>query len=156
MQLIDLLSPERVSVDAVARSKKRSLELASELLAANQPELTARGVFACLCARERLGSTGFGNGVALPHGRQDTGDTVSAAFLRLREPVDFDAADHQRVDLIFALIVPSHCEERHLELLSQMAEILSSDQRRSALRAAAGPQEVLQLLSQWQGQQVSG
>lgn len=154
MHVIDLLAPERIAVRAAARSKKRALELASELLTEGHPELNARNVFSCLVSRERLGSTGFGGGVALPHGRLEHSDTVSGAFLHLNEPVDFDAIDRQGVDLLFALVVPSHCEERHLALLAQLAELFNDPDRRQAMRAAHSPREVLQLLQAWQTQQA--
>lgn len=156
MHVIDLLNPERIAVDTAARSKKRALEIASGLLARGQPELQERSVFSSLCAREKLGSTGFGHGVALPHGRLEAHDAVSGAFLRLREPIDFDAADGEAVDLLFALVVPSHCEARHLQLLAQLAELFNDPGRREALRGASDALEVLQLLENWQTEHATG
>ncbi|MEM9302098.1 MAG: PTS sugar transporter subunit IIA [Pseudomonadota bacterium] len=150
MHVIDLLTVERIAVDAVARSKKRALELASEMLCREQPELKSRDVYASLCARERLGSTGFGRGVALPHGRLEGTRAVSGAFIRLRDPVDFEAMDRSDVDLIFALIVPVDCEERHLELLSQLASLFNDGARREKLRHAGDALDVMRLLEGWQ------
>lgn len=150
MHVIDLLTLERVAVGAAARSKKRALELASELLCREQAELKARIVFRSLCARERLGSTGFGHGVALPHGRLDGIRGASGAFVHLREPVDFEAVDRQPVDLVFALVVPTDCEVRHLELLGQLADLFNDPGRCRALRSATDAYEVLKLLEGWQ------
>lgn len=156
MHVIDLLTPDRIAVDAVARSKKRALELASELLCREQPELKPREVFSSLCGRERLGSTGFGHGVALPHGRMEGSRAVSGALLRLREPVDFEALDRAGVDLIFAMVVPADCEDRHLELLSQLAALFQDESRRRELRKAADAFEILRLLEGWQSTRMTG
>ncbi|MDX1570679.1 MAG: PTS IIA-like nitrogen regulatory protein PtsN [Xanthomonadales bacterium] len=154
--MIDLLTPARIAVREPARSKKRALEIVARLLATDQPDLNERSIFSSLCAREKLGSTGFGKGVALPHGRLQDSDTVSGAFVLLKEPVEFEATDQQPVDLLFALVVPSHCEERHLELLAQLADLFNDPARREALRAADDAQAVLQLLEDWQTERVLG
>lgn len=156
MQVIDLLTPERVSVNAVARSKKRVLEVISDLLARGQDDMDSRLVFSSLCAREKLGSTGFGHGVAIPHGRISDSQDVSGAFIRLREPVDFDAIDREAVDLIFALIVPEDLAEQHNELLGQLAELLNDPERRRQLRAAESFDELMALLLAWQSERSEG
>ena len=86
MQIIDLLIPERVQVGVTVRSKKHLLEAASKVLAGDEGELEARTVYSCLCDREKIGSTGLGYGVAIPHGRMAEAGTAVGAFLRLREP----------------------------------------------------------------------
>ena len=91
MLISDLLSPERIRCDVQSSSKKRLLEIISEELARNSDEFSEREIFESLCARERLGSTGLGKGVAIPHGRVKNSRHVEASFLRLKKPVPFDA-----------------------------------------------------------------
>lgn len=152
MLIQDLLSPDRVSFDVHAGSKKRLLELISEKLAANNDELDQRDVFDSLITRERLGSTGLGHGVAIPHGRISGIRQVEAAFFRLARPMKFEAADGKPVDLVFALAVPEDCGEDHLKLLAQIAEMFSDPATLEAVRAAAAPSDLLKLISGTGGQ----
>lgn len=150
MHLLDLLSPARVRAQAVATGKKRLLEQAAALLASAGNGESERGVFDGLCARERLGSTGLGHGVAIPHGRSTRAMVATGAFLRLGEPVDFGAPDGQPVDLVFALFVPEHYTQQHLLLLGQLAEMFGDADFRARLRAAPDSTALYALLSDWQ------
>ncbi len=134
MQIADILTADRVLLDVDASSKKRVLETMSELLAGADQTLSARAVFDRIIARERLGSTGLGHGVALPHGRVPQLERTIGAFLKTRDGVDFDAPDGQPVDLVFGLAVPEECTEEHLQILSQLAGAFSMDELREALR----------------------
>jgi PTS system nitrogen regulatory IIA component len=147
MLISDLLSPERIRCDVQSSSKKRLLELISEELARDSDEFSKREIFESLCARERLGSTGLGNGVAIPHGRVKGSQHVRASFIRLKKPVAFDAADGEPVDLLFCLAVPEDCGEDHLKLLAQVAELFSDPEVLRQLREAETPGRLLQLLS---------
>lgn len=147
MLISDLLSAERIRCDVQSSSKKRLLELISEELARNSDEFSKREIFESLCARERLGSTGLGKGVAIPHGRVKGSRHVQASFIRLRKPLPFDAADGEPVDLLFCLAVPEDCGEDHLKLLAQVAELFSDPQLLRELREAESPERLLQLLS---------
>ena len=147
MLISDLLSPERILCDVHSSSKKRLLELISEELARNSDELRKREIFESLCARERLGSTGLGKGVAIPHGRIKGMQHVEVSFFRLRKPLPFDAVDGEPVDLLFALAVPEDCSEDHLKLLSQIAELFSDPDLLQELREAKNSGRLLQLLS---------
>ena len=147
MLIHDLLSPERISFDVHAGSKKRLLELISEKLSENSDLLDQRDVFESLIARERLGSTGLGHGVAIPHGRIRTIQSVEAAFLRLAKPMPFEAADGKPVDILFALAVPEDCGEDHLKLLAHVAELFSEPGFLDELRATETPSELMKLLS---------
>ena len=147
MLIHDLLSPERISFDVHAGSKQRLLELVSEKLAENSDELEQREVFESLVARERMGSTGLGKGVAIPHGRVKGIQHVEAAFLRLAKPLDFEAADGEAVDVLFALAVPEECGEDHLKLLAHIAELFSEPGFLERLRATNTTGELLRLLS---------
>lgn len=148
MLISDLLSPEKIHCDVHSSSKKRLLELISEDLARNSDEVSQREIFESLCARERLGSTGLGKGVAIPHGRVKGTDHVEVSFIRLKKPLPFDAIDGEPVDLLFALAVPESCGETHLKLLSQVAEIFSDPELLKELRAAENSGRLLKLLSQ--------
>jgi len=148
MTLSDILSPERVRCDVESASKKHSLELLSALLAESDSSLTSLSVFDRLLARERLGSTGLDDGVAIPHGRLAEIDRPVGAFVRLVEGVDFDSLDHKPVDLLFGLVVPEESTEEHLQILSQLAELFSDESFREQLRAAPRGEDVVALFTQ--------
>lgn len=150
MQVSELLDLDRISCNTHAASKKRVLEELSQLLAASQTELTPNQVFDSLLARERLGSTGLGRGVAIPHGRVTGSEQTVLAMLKLQEGIDYDAVDNQPVDLFFALLVPEHSTEEHLQLLAQLAEMLSDNELVSNLRGANDAATLLNTLRQWQ------
>jgi PTS system nitrogen regulatory IIA component len=119
-----------------ATSKKRALQNASELLAAAQPALNSRATFDQLLARERLGSTGLGDGVAIPHCRLAEAQRALGGMITLAEPIDFDAPDGQPVDLLFVLVVPGEGREVHLKILAELARVFSNADYRARLRAA--------------------
>lgn len=150
MHLIDLLSPARVVAGASLSSKKRLLEQLATLLAEDTDAEIERRVFDSLCAREKLGSTGLGHGVAIPHGRTSALPGAVGAFLRLSEPIDFGALDGRPVDLVFALAVPEHFSHQHLLLLSQLAEMFSDAAFCARLRDAPDSAALYTLLSDWQ------
>lgn len=147
MLISDLLNLESIRFDVRCNSKKKLLEIISEELARNSQDLSARTIFESLCARERLGSTGLGKGVAIPHGRIKGNHSIQAAFIRLKKPLPFDAADGEPVDLLFAMTVPENCSEDHLKLLAHVAGLFSDPDLLKALRAADNASTLLQLLS---------
>jgi PTS system nitrogen regulatory IIA component len=140
---------ERIGNQLDIGSKKRLLEVFGELLATDAPDIDPEAVFERLLERERLGSTGLGHGIALPHARMREVDEAIGAFVQLREGVDFDAIDDKPVDLGFALLVPESANEVHLQLLSQLATMFSDAQLRQSLRAAESPEHILQILEGW-------
>jgi len=150
MLVSELLELERISCNAHAASKKRVLEQLSELLAGNQTELTQTQVFDSLLSRERLGSTGLGHGVAIPHGRVKNSDKTLLAMIKLDHGIDYDAIDNKPVDLLFALLVPEQSTDEHLQLLSQLAEMLSDAELVKQLRAATSSRSLLNTIHQWQ------
>ena len=152
MKLSEILSPECIRLDSDATSKKRVLESVSQLLADTDEELSAREVFDCLIAREKLGSTGLGQGVAIPHGRLSGLDKTIGVFLRLPKGVDFDAPDNEPVDLVFALLVPKESTEEHLQVLASIAGYFNSKGSGDALRVDITPQKACELLCQADGQ----
>lgn len=143
----DILSPARILADVRVNSKKRLLELISTTFVKNNPNLSSREIFERFCAREHLGSTGLGNGVAIPHGRISGLDGVEALFIRLQVPLPFDADDGQPVDLLFALTLPEHCTEDHSKLLSRIKERFCNTELAQQVREAADAQEIWTLLS---------
>jgi nitrogen PTS system EIIA component len=144
-----LLAPSHVLVDLQASSKKRLFEQAG-LMFENHDGIARSQVFDSLFARERLGSTGLGQGVAIPHGRIKGLKDALGAFVRLAQPVPFDAPDGKPVNLVFALLVPEHATEKHLEILSELAQMFSDRALREAMAAAADAQALHQLIAAWQ------
>lgn len=149
MDITDLITRERIVCDSEVASKKRVIEVLSELLATGQPDLTARPIFDSLIGRERLGSTGLGYGVALPHGRFSQSQHAIGAFLKLGKGVDFDAIDRQPVDLVFGLLVPDHYTDEHLKILAYLAEMFSDRAFCQQLRETDSDQLLFERLRDW-------
>lgn len=149
MSLIaNLLNPSNVLIDLDASSKKRVFEQAG-LLFENNQGIARSEVFDSLFARERLGSTGLGLGVAIPHGRIKGLKDAVGAFIRLSTPVQFDAPDGQPVGLLFVLLVPEQANEQHLKLLSELAQMFSDADFRKQLQAADSADAVHELFAHW-------
>ena len=127
------------------RSKKAVLEKASEVLVARHPEIDARRLLEGLLTRERLGSTGLGKGVAIPHCRSKDCRTPAACMLRTH-PIDFDAPDDQAVDLVFVLAVPAQGQRIHLEILGTLARVFDDASNLSALRMAETDDQLFEAL----------
>ena len=147
MQLSDILTCDHIVTDSTATSKKRALEQLSSLMASGDSNLDPLTIFDSLVARERLGGTGLGHGVALPHGRISGNRKTVAAFLRLNHGIDFDAVDQQPVDLLFGLLVPEESTQEHLDLLAELAERLSQAEFRRSLREAIPTDQLCALLT---------
>ena len=147
MGKMKLLDPSRVRCHADITSKKRALELLSELIAETHTELTPRDVLNCLVSREKLGSTGLGHGVAIPHGRMAEVDSAVGAALTLKSGVDFDAPDSEPVDLVVALIVPEESTDEHLHILAKLAEAFSDSEKARTVRESATPEDLSAVLS---------
>lgn len=125
------------------------MEQLSALLVAAGAPLSECEIFNGLIARERLGSTGLGHGVAIPHGRFADLDQTIAILVHFAEPVDYDAADGEPVDLAVALMVPEESTEEHLQLLAGLAEMFSDDGMRSSLRRAPDSAEMAAIVARW-------
>ncbi len=145
-RLSRLLPPTNVVLDLSVTSKKRLFEQVG-LLFENNHGIERGKVFDSLFARERLGSTGLGEGVAIPHGRIKGLKEALAAVVRLAEPIPFDAPDGKPVGLLVFLLVPEAATEEHLELLSELAELLSDTPTREALLACTDPVRMHRILS---------
>ena len=144
-----LLSPSHVVPDLQASSKKRLFEQAG-LLFENHDGIARSTVFDSLFARERLGSTGLGQGVAIPHGRIKGLKEALGAFIRVAQPVPFDAPDAGPVSLVFVLLVPEKATEKHLQILSELAQMFSDKDLRESLLRAGDAAALHQLITGWQ------
>ena len=147
--LAKLLPTQNIELKIDASSKKRVFEYASILFENNQGVERSK-VFDSLLARERLGSTALGKGVAIPHGRIKGLKEAVAAVVSVNTPVAFDAPDAQPVSLMVFLLVPEQATQQHLEILSELAEFLSDKSNREALMAAESAGEVLQRVQTWE------
>ena len=141
-----LVNADNISYHDEATSKKRVLENLSRLLAANSENLTAEKIFQVLLERERLGSTGLGKGVAIPHARVPDLTHTVAAMLTLAEPVDFEAADGQPIDIAFGLLVPEDDSENHLQHLSRLVTLFRDAGCYSKIRQAGNAEAVFEYL----------
>ncbi|HWR78827.1 MAG TPA: PTS IIA-like nitrogen regulatory protein PtsN [Pseudomonas sp.] len=148
-----ILTPGRSLVNVPGGSKKRVLEQIASLVARDLTGVDEQDIFESLIAREKLGSTGFGNGIAIPHCRLPGCTSPICAVLRLDTPVDFDAIDGAPVDLLFVLLVPEEATDAHLELLRQIASMLNRSEVRERLRQAQSSEQLYQMVVEAQNDQ---
>jgi len=127
MLLEDILTPERCFCDVQGVSKKRLLKTISEKVVQNTPNLDANRVFDALMARERLGTTGLGKGIAIPHCKIPDCQEIIGCIVTLDQAIDFDALDSKPVDLLFVLIVPDEQSDTHVRLLGQVAQLFNDE-----------------------------
>ncbi|MCG8710358.1 PTS IIA-like nitrogen regulatory protein PtsN [Brenneria sp. 4F2] len=149
LQLNSVLRPDCTRSSVQCQSKKRALEIISEL-AAKQLNLSSQIIFDALLTRERMGSTGIGNGIAIPHGKLEGEDVLGAigVFIQLEQPIAFDAIDNQPVDLLFALLVPAEQCKTHLHTLSLVAKRLADKTVCRRLRAAQSDDDLYQIMTE--------
>jgi len=152
-RLASILPPEQVLVSVDVTSKKRAFEEAG-LLFENLHGLSRSLVTDSLFSRERLGSTGLGHGVAIPHGRIKGLKSPMAAIMQLANPIGFDAPDEQQVSLLIFLLVPEAATQKHLEILSEIAEMLSDAPLRDKLLTSETADLLHGLIAGWQSAQL--
>lgn len=145
MKIAEILSPDRVVLGKTFTSKKKALEELAQLLSRGTPGVMAPDILASLANREKLGSTGLGHGVAIPHGRMPGVSDSVGAFVKLGHPLDYDAHDGQPIDLAFALLVPQGANETHLKHLATIAEMFSDEAFCKQLREASSESDLYQL-----------
>lgn len=145
MTISALLSPQRIFLDTEISSKKKLLELIANIVA-DQTRLAESLIYSNLLNRERLGSTGLGHGIAVPHARLENLDETIGCLFRLKEPVNFEAPDNQPVDLVFTIIIPQEATEEHLMILSSLARIFSQTDVCEAIRGATSKDEIAQII----------
>jgi len=146
--LINLFTPDCIALDNSAKNRVDAFAAAGELFA-KQLGIDATAVIGFLNAREDLGSTALGAGVAIPHGRVKGLKQPSAAFMRLKDPIEFAAPDGEPVSILIFLLVPEKATQQHLEILSFIAQLLSDTEARERLASAADRNQVYELLQQW-------
>lgn len=147
-QIAHLLDTAQIALDLDVPSKARLFDAVGAMFA--QRGLDAAGIAASLTAREKLGSTGLGQGIAIPHGRIKGLKEARGAFVRLHEPVAFDAPDGKPVAQVFVLLVPEQATDLHLQLLSELAQMFSERAFRDRLASAKDPHDLLALFSAWE------
>ncbi len=151
MNLISKILPlENILLDVDSSSKKRVFERVG-LLFENGQNIARSQVFDSLFAREKLGSTGLGQGIAIPHGRIKNLRDAVGAFVKTGNLIPFDAPDGQPVNLIFVLLVPERATDLHLQLLGELAQMFSDPAFRSRLQASDDVAEIHKMLTEWQG-----
>ncbi len=143
-----LLSVDTTLLDLSFSSKKKLFEHAADLFARTHG-LKSTDIFTSLFERERLGSTALGYGIAIPHGRIKGLKDACGALYRLSTPLDFDAPDNQPVSLCFILLVPKDANERHLQILGELAQLFGDEVMRTNMLAAATPNDILAMLNAW-------
>lgn len=144
-----LLTPERVVCLDQINSKKRALEAMGQLLASGTEAMDPAEIFNRLIERERLGSTGLGYGVAIPHARLGAEAQTIGAFIKLDQGIDFDSPDHMPTDLMFGLLVPEEHTDEHLKILAALAALLSDTRFTEELRESHNAEELYELLMSW-------
>ena len=159
MDINQLIAPDRVKCFSDIKSKKRALESLGHLLSSGAVGVDPTDIFHHLVERERLGSTGLGHGVALPHARlakQEKNQNLSlGSFIKLNKGVDFDSPDSQPADLLFALLVPEQCTDEHLQILASLAGMFSDAAFCEKLRNCETDAELFTQLSDWTPSQMA-
>lgn len=150
MDIFSLLNQERTLAHMDVGSKKKVLEKLSAVLAQDIAHYSHEQIFECLIQRERLGSTGLGSGVALPHCRLSNLPQPCAAMITLDRSIDFNSPDGQGVDIIFGLVVPENNDKEHLETLARLASLFSNLELCQQIRKTDDNQEILNLINHWQ------
>jgi len=142
----NILSLDRTKANLECHSKKRALQIGSEIIARDNEKIEEGVLFEHLMERERLGSTSLGEGVAIPHCRLEGLRETTAAFITLANPVDFEAPDQQPVDLVFILVVPLDENEEHLQILARLSKIFQDADTRQTLRSIRGDTELYETM----------
>ena len=145
----DILTPARTACQVQGGSKKRLFETIARIICDDQPSLDYEQVFAQLTAREKLGSTSLGQGIAIPHCRVDECPQPLGTLLTLEQPIDFDAPDDQPVDLLFALLVPGEANQQHLDILAGLARLFHQQDFCRQLRAARDSTTLFELATKY-------
>tara|TARA_A200000113_G_scaffold160152_1_gene144864 strand:- start:2624 stop:3067 length:444 start_codon:yes stop_codon:yes gene_type:complete len=146
MDIQAIVSLDRTECAVQCNSKKRILEIIADIAAKNNENIDSATVLSSLMSRERMGSTGIGNGIALPHGRLANLEKVIAIIVTCTPAIDFDALDEKPVDIFFALLVPEEQTEGHLQTLATVAGKLSDKETVKAIRRASTSDEILSAL----------
>ena len=147
MKISEILSQKNILSNIECNSKKAAIELLAKNLADSNNGISQVEIIDCLTAREKLGSTGLGNGIAIPHGRLKHCKKTIASFIQLNKGVNYETIDNIPVDLIFALIVPEESTEEHLQILAVLAKTLSNPKTINNLRKSKNAKEIFTFLT---------
>ncbi len=148
--LLDHLNVNLICVQAQISSRKKLLqEMAKLLTLPLDTEIREKDIYRYLLEREKLGNTGIGNGVALPHSRCSATNKAIIAVITLEHAIDYDSIDRQNVDLAFGLLVPQEATQEHLNLLSEIARMVSNDDTKSKLTNASTAAELVETATHW-------
>jgi len=142
MKINSILSPERTFCNIETRSKKNAIEKAAVLIAETLPSLDAKAIYSKLIAREKLGSTALGQGIALPHCRIEGCNDIIGALFTISTPIDFGALDDQLVNIMFVLLVPEEEVDEHLKTMAMLAAKFDSEEYRANLIDAPNNQDL--------------
>lgn len=146
MKFGNLIKIDQILLNSDASSKKKVLETISQIVTENYPEYHSNKVFQTLIERERLGSTGIGHGVALPHARlAECTDTIGV-FISLNKAINYDSIDNKPVKLVFALLIPENSTQEHLDILAKLAEFFQQQNNRQILENASSSETVYNIL----------
>ncbi len=148
-QLAQLLTPGRTLCHASGISRKRLFETIASVIAQDQLSLPGDEIFSQLIAREKLGSTGLGKGIAIPHCRVENCTHPLGTLVTLDQAIDFDAPDGQPVDLLFVLLVPNEAHQLHLDILANVAGLFNQDSFCETLRSAESDEALYELATTW-------
>jgi len=148
MQIKDFVSEEGIVFSPSVTSKKAALEVLSESLAYQDNNLDKSKVLDALLAREKLGSTGLGEGIAIPHCRMQEIESINVAMLKLEEGIEYEASDDKLVFFLFCLVVPEDANDDHLQLLASLAELLDNEKLHNSIQKSSNARELYQALTQ--------
>ncbi len=148
MQIKDYISEEGMVFSPSVTSKKAALEVLSDTLVHQEVNLSKSKILDALLAREKLGSTGLGEGIAIPHCRMQELESICVTMLKLEEGVEYEATDDKPVFFLFCLVVPEDANEDHLQLLANLAELLDNKQLRNSIQKSSNARELYQILTQ--------
>jgi len=146
--LTDLFALDRIALNNPSKNRTEAFSAVGQLFA-KQAGLEAEAIVGFLNAREDLGSTALGAGVAIPHGRVRGLKQPIAAFVKLQEPIEFAAPDGEAVSILIFLLVPEKATQQHLEILSSIAQLLSDQNTRKLLASEGSPEKVCEILQTW-------
>ncbi|MBX2847709.1 MAG: PTS sugar transporter subunit IIA [Acidiferrobacterales bacterium] len=147
--LHEYLNADLISVQSEITSRKKLLEQMAQMLSVPLTNAKPKDIYHCLLEREKLGNTGIGNGVALPHSRSDQATTAIVAVITLKDAIDYHSVDRQDVDVAFGILVPSEATSQHLGLLASIAKLMSDNSKKAELLSVKSNEQALELITSW-------
>jgi len=149
------LDADLISVQSGITSRKKLLQEMARMLSLPLHDAREKDIYHCLLEREKLGNTGIGNGVALPHSRYEQSDNAIIAIITIKEAIDYDSIDRQPVDVAFGLLVPTNATSEHLNLLAAIAKLMSDQSKKNELLLSQSSKDALKLITTWSNEKES-